>query len=59
MKTVELAIESGMFRDIKISPDVRVTVRDYDIQGSDLSDPDIRQDSEGKHYRHLVLQDGN
>lgn len=59
MRTVELAVESGIFRDIKTSPDVRVIVRDYDIEGCDSDDPDLKQDDKGKRYRRLIFQEGN
>lgn len=53
MIEVELFIEGGVVHDVTVPDGVRVTVRDYDVEGSDESD--LETDDDGHKFYRLTF----
>ena len=49
--TVTVVLEGGVVQDVAVPLGVRVVVRDYDIDGSEV---DLAEDENGDHYLEAV-----
>jgi hypothetical protein len=58
VQKVEVVISGGAVQDVICPRDVRVIVRDYDVEGVDESNTswDIRRDSEGDLYQRMEFR---
>ena len=49
---VDITISGGAVQYVESPPGVKVVIRDYDVDGADGEDFDIRKDESGDSYQH-------
>ena len=53
MKNIIIGIKGGIGFDIDVPEDVKVIIRDYDIDG--MLDENVYKDDEGDYYQEIIL----
>lgn len=56
MKRVTIWMDGGIIQDMKVPPGVRVTVFDYDVEGTSLP---ILKDRNGEEYTEVEWKPGD
>jgi len=52
IRTTEIIISEGTVQYVHMDPGIRVVIKDYDVEGRDSDDFDIREDEQGDSYFH-------
>lgn len=49
-------VSGGVVQDVDVPNGVKVLVRDYDVEGCDLTEPEIEEDESGNYYVESVWE---
>lgn len=56
---VLIVISGGVMQDVtfaKNSARIKIIVKDYDVEGDDLNDDNIKIDDQGNYYREIIWE---